>query len=338
MAGPFGTPPPARGAAVLLVTPAARGSRSGNRATALRWAAMLRRLGAVVRVRERWDGGHCDLLVAVHAVKTAPSVLAATAARPDLPVVILLAGTDVYPRFAPDADTTAALERAAVLVALQPHAGAGLPAHLRLKVRTIVQSATTRALPRDEAVFRVCVLAHLRPVKDPLLPVRALARVPRDLSIELHLAGRALSAEIATEVLAATVAEPRARWHGELSRRAARELLATSHLCIVPSTAEGGANVVSEAIAAGTPILATSIPGNLGLLGDDWPGRFPVGDARALGELMTRAATDRAFHQEMVARTRALQPLVEPRRELDAWRQLLGDLGLPAAERERGDG
>lgn len=317
--------------AVVIVTLAPRHSRSGNRATALRWAAMLRQLGAHVRIRDAWRGEPCDLLVAVHAVKTATNVLAAAAALPRLRIVVLLAGTDVYPHYVPDPATAAALERADVLVALQPLAGDTLPAHLRPKVRTILQSATRHDRVRAHTPFRVSVLAHLRPVKDPLVTIEALAHVPKDVPIELHLAGRAMTSELAASVLAATAAEPRAQWHGELSRRLARELLATSHACIVPSVAEGGANVVSEAIAAGTPVFATSIPGNLGLLGNDWPAIFPVGDAAALGALLTRAATDRTFHQSLVDRTRAIQPMVEPRRELLAWQRLLVDLGLPTA-------
>lgn len=310
----------------LIVTPARRGSRAGNRVTALRWAGLLRRLGAHVRVREQWRGEACDLLIAVHAVKSAPSVLAAAAALPRLRVVVLLAGTDVYPTFVADPNTVAALERADALIALQPHAGDALPPLLRAKVRTIVQSATPCPAPRASSPFRICVLAHLRPVKDALLAVRALASVQPDPPVELLLAGKALTPELATTAANLPAVEPRARWLGELPRRAARELLASSHLCIVPSVAEGGANVVSEAIAAGCPILATAIPGNVGLLGDDWPGLFPVGDAERLGALIRRAAADRDFHHELVRRTLALQPLVDPRREMAAWRQLLDDL------------
>ena len=312
----------------VVVTPAPRGSRSGNRTTALRWAAMLRALGLAVRVRQEWCGEPCEVLIAVHAVKTAGSVLAALRAHPALPIVVLLAGTDVYPRFSPDADAAAALDRANALIALQPFAAHTLPPHLAAKVRTIVQSATPCARARPAGVFRSCVLAHLRPVKDPLLPVRALAALPRELAIELHFAGRALTADLAAAMTTAAAADPRVRWHGELSRRAARELLASSHLCVVPSAAEGGANVVSEAIASGTPVAGTAIPGNLGLLGDDWPATFAVGDADGLARVLARAATDPGFYTSLVERTRALQPMVEPRREMAEWRRLLGDLGV----------
>jgi putative glycosyltransferase (TIGR04348 family) len=312
-----------------IVTPAARGSRGGNRTTALRWAALLRRLGLRVRVTDAWRGEACELLVAVHAVKSAASVLAAAAALPTLRVVVLLAGTDIYPRFEPTPDALAALHRADALVALQRHGIDSLPVELRGKVRTIVQSATAIATPRA-TTFHACVLAHLRPIKEPLLPANALAHVPPHVPIELRLAGRALVPELAAAARAAEAADPRFRWLGELPRRAARELLASSHVCIVPSTAEGGANVVSEAIAAGTPVLATAIPGNLGLLGDDWPATFPPGDAAALGALLARSAGEPAFLAMLQDRVRALQPRIAPARELAAWRQLLADLGVPA--------
>lgn len=311
----------------VIVTPAPRGSRSGNRTTALRWAGLLRQRGVQVRVVDTWQGEACDALIAVHAVKTSASVLAAVAAHPDLRVVVLLAGTDVYPSFEPSATTSAALARADALVALQPHTITVLPAALRPRARTIVQSATTVPAPRA-ATFRACVLAHLRPVKDPLLPFRALAHVDAGIALEVVLAGRAMTAQLEAEVRTACAREPRLRWVGDLRRRAAKQLLASSHVCIVPSSAEGGANVVSEAIAAATPVLATAIPGNLGLLGADWPAQFPAGDEVALGRLLAKVATEPPFWRQLVDRTRALQPMVAPEHERAAWRQLLADLRL----------
>src|SRR5262245_55146779 len=170
---------------VVIATPAPRGSGSGNRVTALRWALLLRRLGAHVRVVESWNGEVCNLLVAVHAVKEARSVLAAAVALPRLRVAVLLAGTDIYPQFAPDADTAAALGRADVVIALQRHGADSVPDGIRSKVRTIVQSATVVPTRQKAAVFQACVLAHLRPVKDPLLPVSALQHVPEHVPIAL---------------------------------------------------------------------------------------------------------------------------------------------------------
>jgi putative glycosyltransferase (TIGR04348 family) len=313
----------------VIVTPARRGSRAGNRVTALRWVALLRRLGAHVRVVEAWTGEPCQLLVAVHADKSAGSVLAAAAALPGLRVVVLLAGTDIYPQFAPGARTLAALARADALIALQPRAIDSLPVPLRTKARTIVQSATVAPRVRPP-VFQACVLAHLRAVKNPLLAAQALERLPPGLPLQLHLAGEARTPALVAAARQAAAREPRFHWRGSLPRRRALELLAESHVCIVASAAEGGANVVSEAIAAGTPVLATAVPGNTGLLGDDWPALFPVDDAEALAALLRRAATDSAFYQLLVARTRDLQPMVDPRHELAAWHRLLQDLALPS--------
>ncbi|MCC7399339.1 MAG: TIGR04348 family glycosyltransferase [Planctomycetes bacterium] len=315
------------GSRVVIVTPAPRGSTSGNRVTALRWAALLRQLGVQVQVHERWQGQACDVLVAVHAAKSAPSVLRIAAERPAARRVVLLAGTDIYPQFTAEPDALAALQLADAVIGLQPLAAAALPAALRGKVRTIVQSAVPVPATR-RATFRVCVLAHLREVKAPLLPLLAFAQVPYDRPAELVLAGRALTAEVETRLQESIAHEPRARWLGPLPRQQARRLLGESHACIVASTAEGGANVVTEAIAAGTPVLASDIPGNRGLLGADWPATFPPGDAEALGRLLVRCRDDEPFRRDLERRLHGLLPMVDPAHEREAWRRLLTDLGV----------
>ena len=312
----------ATGQRIAIVTPAERSSRSGNRVTALRWAGLLRSLGHHVRIDRSWTNRPADVLVAVHAVKSAAAVLAAKRTNPIIRTVVLLAGTDIYPRFDPDATTLSAMEAADALVALQPLASAATPERFRAKSHTIVQSATAVATPRTSA-FTAVVLAHLRRVKEPLLAVEAVAATPPSLAIELRVAGRRLEADYADEFCQQVAATPRARWLGELSRIASKRLLASSHVCIVPSSAEGGANVVSEAIAAGTPLLCSDIPGNLGLLGADWPGAFPAGDSDALAARLEQVATDRAFSDDLAQRTRALQPMVAPAHERAQWQQLL---------------
>ncbi|MBK8096337.1 MAG: TIGR04348 family glycosyltransferase [Planctomycetes bacterium] len=312
-----------------IVTPAARRTRTGNRVTALRWARRLRELGHRVFIAQDWQGRACDGLIAVHARRSAAAVARFRGAHPDRPVLLLLAGTDIYPTFTPDPPTLAALQSAARLIALQPEAAAVVPAGLRDRVRTIEQSAVVAAAIRPDEAFGIITLAHLRPIKDPLRAAEALLLLPELRDLRVTLVGKALEPELAAAAARLAAVEPRFSWPGELPRAAAMQLLATAHLCVVPSLGEGGANVVSEAIAAGTPLLASRIPGNTGLLGADWPGLFPVGDTAALAGLMRRARQQPQFLAELQQRTLALRPLVAPARERELWRRLLAEV-LPA--------
>ena len=91
---------------------------------------------------------------------------------------------------------------------------------------------------------------------------------------------------------------------------------------------EGGANVLSEAIAASIPILASRIPGNVGILGEDHPGYFETGDTKELATMMARAESDPAFLESLEHASERLTQLVEPAREKRAWRELLLELGI----------
>ena len=95
---------------------------------------------------------------------------------------------------------------------------------------------------------------------------------------------------------------------------------------MVTSRLEGGANVISEAIAAGVPVLSSRIDGSIGLLGPDYPGVFPVGDTDALAALLVRCERDAAFLRALAERCVALRPLVDPARERASWRALLAEL------------
>ncbi|MEC8253472.1 MAG: glycosyltransferase [Planctomycetota bacterium] len=310
---------------IAIVTPAPRGSRGGNRATALRWAGLLRQLGHRPRLCQEWRDQPCDVLITVHAVKTAAAVRAARRARPALPILTLLSGTDIYGDGGPSDEALATLTDADRIITLQHLARATLPPEMWPRTRTMVQSATAVASPRDES-FTACVLAHLRPVKAPLIAVRALASLGDDTPLTLTLAGERLDEGYSDEVKQAIESEPRAVFLGPQTRRESKALLARSTVCVVPSLAEGGANVVSEAIAAGTPVLCSAVPGNLGLLGERWPGAFAAGDVAACAAALRRAATDRPFLDDLRARTRSLQPMVAPATERAAWRALLREV------------
>jgi putative glycosyltransferase (TIGR04348 family) len=318
---------------VVLVTPADPSDRTGNTVTAQRWARLLRRLGCRVRVIRSYDGEPCDLLIALHARKSAPSVARLRRASPDTPVVVALTGTDLYRDLRRSGSARRTLDAANRIVVLQPLAPKELPARYWPKTVVIRQSVRmpwTRPLARARH-FDVVVLSHLRRVKDPLRAAQAARLLPPESRIRVQHAGAALEPAYLDRVRAEARRNPRYVWKGELPRWQAKRLLASSRLLLVTSRLEGGPNVISEAAVAGVPILATRIPGNVGLLGKGYPGYFDVGDTEGLAALMRRAETDRAFYVDLARRVRAIGRSLNPARELAAWKleleELCGGLG-----------
>jgi len=317
---------------MLIVTPAPPGSRKGNRITAERWARRLRELGREVRIAERYHGEDVEILIALHARRSAASVARFHAAHPQRPLILCLTGTDLYGDIRTDVSAQASLEYASRLVLLQAEGRRELPDRLQAKTRVIHQSVAPFVAdePAREDVFEVCVLGHLRPVKDPFRAAAAARRLPADSRILITHAGAALDAAMADRARVETEGNSRYEWVGELAHDAARRLLARSRLLALTSLQEGGANVVSEAIAAGTPVISSRISGSIGLLGGDYPGYFPPGDTEALAALLRRVEVDEAFRERLRARCLDLRPLVEPSREREAWRELLAELNVAA--------
>ena len=170
------------------------------------------------------------------------------------------------------------------------------------------------------------MLAHLRPVKDPFLAAEATRLLPSGSPVRVLHAGGGLEDGMEDRALTEMGENHRYRWLGDLPRWQALRLLARCRLLALTSVAEGGANVVSEALACSVPVVSTDIPGSVGILGADYPGYFPVGDAKALAALLERAADEPDFYRRLDEACRELRPLVEPTRERDSWKLLLHSL------------
>jgi putative glycosyltransferase (TIGR04348 family) len=317
---------------IRLVTPAPRGSRKGNRVTAVRWARLLRSLGHRVEVAAEYAGRPCDLLIALHAGRSADSVARFHEDHPGRPLVLALTGTDLYGEIHTSAVARRSLELATRLVLLQPEGVAELPEHLRPKARVIFQSVEPprRRRPPRRDLFEVCVLGHLRAVKDPLRTARAARLLPPSSRVRVLHLGAALSEDMAARARAEEARNPHYRWLGERSHGRALYVLSGCRLLALTSRLEGGANAVSEALAVGVPVVSSHIAGSVGLLGADYPGYFPYGDTRALADLLRRAETDARFYGDLRARCRRLRRLTDPARERRSWHELLAEVrGAP---------
>ncbi|HSN39309.1 MAG TPA: selenoneine biosynthesis selenosugar synthase SenB [Burkholderiales bacterium] len=312
---------------ILIVTPAGARSRYGNRNTAARWATLLRSLGHRVTIQVAWNGDAADAMIALHARRSHDSIRRFAAHFPGRPLIVALTGTDLYRDIRVDADARESMRLATRMIVLQEMGLKELSPALRRKTRVIYQSTQPVARrPPLKSCFEITVSGHLREEKDPFRAAAALAWLPAASRIRLSHLGGAMSPDMAVAAREWTDREPRYRWLGELTHGKALGMLARSRLMIISSRMEGGANIVSEALAAGVPIIASRIPGNIGMLGTDYAGYYPLGNEKALSRLMWRAESDPAFYRRLKRQCAARKRLVSPRLEQTSLKRLLAEL------------
>ena len=314
---------------IHLVTPAKKNDRNGNRTTALRWAKLLQKQGHKVQVETDYNGEPIDLLIALHAWRSAHAIQRYKTLFPHGPLIVALGGTDVNTHLKTHPETTLkSMQLADVLVCLHDLIALELPLELRPKLRVIYQSANSlaqRHAPRSRT-FDVCVIGNLREEKDPFRTAMAANLLPTNSKIRVVHFGKASNPEWRLQALEQMKSSPRYKWQGEVPGWRVRQELARTRLMVISSNQEGGANVVSEALVAGVAILASMISGNVGLLGADYPGYFPVGDEKALAELLNRAEADPKFLDSLEYACSQLAPGFMPEYEAEAWRKVIEEV------------
>ncbi len=311
---------------IQLITPAPLRFNNGNKITAVRWVRILRQLGHKVLLKQTYDGNDCDALIALHARRSYDSIDKFNRLHPDLPLIVVLTGTDLYRDIRANRKAQRSLEIATRLVVLQNLALAELPKRFHAKTRVIYQSAEPykgrRPATRKDP-FKVSVIGHLRSEKDPLRTAMAVRRLPSWSRIQVLHIGRSLDKKLEKQARLEAAKNPRYQRIDELPHWKTRQMLAQSNLTVISSRMEGSSNVLSEALASSVPVIASKIPGLMGTLGQQFPGYFPVGDTKALGELLLRAETDVKFYRSLQRYCARLSHLVQPQREVNHWRQLL---------------
>ena len=314
---------------VLIVSPASARENNGNWQTASRWARFLRERYRVA-IAPGWDEGAPppDLMIALHARRSAAPLAAFAHAHPGRPRALVLTGTDLYRDIATSAEARASLDHACALVLLQ---GAGLallaPRH-QAKARVIYQSAPPLAPfmhPPGRRHADIAMIGHLRAEKDPLVFMHAAALVASPSARLVHIGG-ALEAALGEAAAATQATNPRYRWLGALPHGATRQRLRRSHAMAIASRMEGGANVIIEAVTCGVPVLASDIDGNRGMLGDGYAGYFEAGDAAGLARLIDRSIGEPAFYAQLRSQCDARAALFAPAAEKAAVLDLVDNL------------
>jgi glycosyltransferase involved in cell wall biosynthesis len=237
-----------------------------------------------------------------------------------------LTGSDIYP--APNEKVLESIALADRLVVLQQKAIDQVPEPFREKTHVIIQSAERLGEDRStgESTFDVCVVGHLRDVKDPLRAAAATRLLPADSTIRIRHAGGILEPKYHERVEREIRENPRYQWLGELDEKAVADLIASTRLMVMSSLSEGGARVVGEAMVHGTPVISSRIDGVIGLLGDDYPGYFFPGDTEALSKILWRVESDGNFLKALKQRAEELAPQFHPDREREGWGALIDDL------------
>lgn len=287
-----------------------------------------------VRVVKQWPdplAGDDAVMLALHARRSAASIAAWCQAKGSHGLAVVLTGTDLYRDIQEDAAARTSLQLARKLVVLQERGPLVLPAELRSKVFVIYAStAARRALSKSRRLLRAVMVGHLREEKSPDTVYSAMSLLAGRPDIRVDHVGAGLDATLAAHARATMAAWPNYRWLGSLPHPSTRNRIQRAHLLIHCSRIEGGAHVVMEAVMSGTPVLASRIDGNVGMLGKAYAGYFPWGDARALADLLVacRATQNDAdgLLNRLLAQAHRRAPLFAPDTERAALLRLVDEL------------
>jgi putative glycosyltransferase (TIGR04348 family) len=316
---------------LVIVTPALADANNGNWQTARRWQQLLAKTHDVRLVKE-WpdrDAGQDPIMLALHARRSAPAIAAWAQAHPGRGLAVVLTGTDLYQDIHHDPLAQASLASAQRLVVLQERGIDALPAAYRAKARVIFQSTTARQpLPKTDRHLRAVMVGHLRAVKSPQTLMQAARLLAHRSDIRIDHIGDALEGDWAEQARATQAQVPTYRWRGPLPHARTRQAIQRAHVLVHTSALEGGAHVIMEAVRSGTPVLASRVDGNVGMLGADYTGYFDHGNARQLADLLEqcRKEPEGGLLARLRAQCERRAPLFTPEAERAGLLQLIEDL------------
>ena len=304
-------------------------SNNGNWRTASRWQTLLSRDFRMI-LQPSWPAypqADANILIALHARRSAESIRRFRDARPEGDLIVVLTGTDLYADIAVSAEARESLALADALVVLQEDAIQHVPIEYRNKTHVIYQSAKALSpAQKSREKLNCVVVGHLRAEKDPDIIFRLVESLPADTPIHILHIGAPIDEELAARAREISASSRHYLWAGPLAHGLTRAAIKRSHVLIHPSVLEGGANVIVEAISSGTPVIASRMSGNIGMLGKDYTGYFPVGDVEALRSQLVQCAGDANFLLRLNTACAARAKLFSPAAERSALVTLISAL------------
>lgn len=319
---------------VVIVSPALAEANNGNWQTVRRWQRFLAPV-CPVRIVKHWPDAAADgdrIMLALHARRSAQSIAAWSERKGSAGLGVVLTGTDLYRDIQSNPEAQRSLSLANILVVLQALGPLALHKDMRGRTRVIHQSTTSRqTLRKSRRWLRAVMVGHLREEKSPTTLFATARLLAERADIRIDHIGDALDPALGDQARATMQVCPNYRWLGALPHEDTRRRIQRAHLLLHPSHIEGGAHVIMEAVASGTPVLASAIAGNLGMLGEAYLGYFEWDDARALADLLLACRDSQGHATGLLARLAeqcdARAELFRPEVECRAVRQLVADLG-----------
>jgi putative glycosyltransferase (TIGR04348 family) len=308
---------------LAIVSPALSDANNGNWQTAKRWAKLLSQHYRT-SITQAWpdDAVHSvsdKVLIALHARRSAGSIAAWHAQRGPTGLVVALTGTDLYRDIHTDTQAQDSLDAACALIVLQPLGLNELQPQHRAKAHVVLQSTRARkTLPKSTQRLRAVMVGHLRDEKSPQTLFAAARLLQERADIFIDHVGAGLDEKLTQDAIETAAACANYTWVGGLKHPQTRAKIQRAHVLVHASKMEGGAHVVMEAVCSGTPVIASDIPGNVGMLGEDYHGYFPVGDPRALALLLERCKDEAGFIDDLQRQCALRAPLFTPQAELAA--------------------
>lgn len=252
-------------------------------------------------------------MIALHARRSHDSIARWYQMRGSHGLMVILTGTDLYRDIRDDSHAKLSLQMAQRLIVLQSAGLDELTHSQRAKTSVIYQSTTKRkTLVKTSRHLRAVMVGHLRTEKSPETLFEAAKLLTKHKNIFIQHIGAGLDSGLADSARSTATLCRNYKWLGALGHSQTRTLIQRAHVLIHASTMEGGAHTIMEAIRSGVPVIASQIPGNVGMLGNDYSGYFPVGAANRLADTLLRCRESTDLLDELKLQCARRESLFDP--------------------------